>query len=245
MPKKDVPLVRLERREWFFEDCPDEEILGCWRYQFAREVDWLRAAIDKRGAANRKTIGDGTYSFLIMPQWPSKPYLSVDKEEREKWIKHSRGGTDQELWAYFLVPDRLPGRMEGLEVMKDRGGIRTKSQRLEITLLRIDWGVPDTILRKCFDSYLKQFRPTVIQPKNHGAKKTPGFVRRQQLQQLGMFRIIRANGGSVPRAKKSEKHLQIEKIDPWYNARKVVSDIIENAETKIVPKLSREELEQM
>lgn len=245
MSKKDSPPVRLETAECLFDDCPDEEVLECWRYEFSREVDWLKSAIGRHRARNAQKNGTIAYSFMVMPQWPSKPYLSIEKKEREEWIERTRGGTEQEMRAYFLVPDRLLGRMEDCELIKDRGAIRTKNQRLEITPFRIDWGVPDTVLLKCFEAYLKQFRPAAIQPKSHAAKKTPDFVRRQQLRQLGMFRIIQANGGSIARAKEAAKHIQTEKLDPWYEARKVVSDIIENAERKIVPELSREEFERI
>jgi hypothetical protein len=85
MSKKDVPLVELARPEWVFDDCPEDEVLDCWRYEFAREVDWLRAAVERRrgpittryGATVQvdtlTSFARGTfYTFLLMGDIPTK-----------------------------------------------------------------------------------------------------------------------------------------------------------------------------
>jgi hypothetical protein len=89
----------IDRLEWCFEECPDDELFYCWQYEFSREVDWLKSAVARRRSPFTTKYGaivpvdtlsglarSGFYVFLVMPQWPNEPYFSVGREERHKWI---------------------------------------------------------------------------------------------------------------------------------------------------------------
>jgi hypothetical protein len=294
--KKDIPLVRLDRREWFFEkDCPKDEVYDCWLYEFSREVDWLKAAVARLRAQiatkHGKTVNtlsrlaeETFYTFLLMPQWPAKPYLSVSEEERHKWIMWTRrselvGWTsrselsqaaallvdtpillksplpseiEDKILADYLVPREVPKGIEAqlAACLQNVGGpslrrprVRSKNNLMELALLLIDWGLPDSLLIRAFESYIKEFRPLVPNSLRirHTGKSDPDSMRLRQLDQLGRFRLWRANGQNVESARQtgylSASH------HCWYRAQRAVTALLENAETQIIPLLSRVELE--
>jgi hypothetical protein len=91
---------RLDRNEWYFEECPADEIDYCWTYEYARESPLLRRVVMtwRRGAKEDKLedymalveqikaepVGVSVYPF--MPSWPNKPYLSIDPKVRKEWL---------------------------------------------------------------------------------------------------------------------------------------------------------------
>jgi hypothetical protein len=256
----------LPEREWNFEDCPKDELWDCWHYEFAREIGWLKDIVERRRGPITSKHGYKThidtlssfalktrYSFLLQPfwssqhYWPSQPYLSAPPEERQKWIAWTRLETDQEHLAKSLIPKEVPKGIE-LELVKSlrnrkMARVRSEDNRVELALLRIDWARSDLVLNQAFESYLKEFRPIVDHPDIPQTGKTaPDSTRLRQLEKLGRFRLVRANNNSVALAR-ATGHLLTGNANPWYGALKAVKELIENAETQIVPRLSRKELE--
>jgi hypothetical protein len=251
--------INLPEREWNFADCPPDEIYDCWLYEFAREIDWLRNIVELRRMPI--TLGNGKqvqvdtltafarntfYSFLLRPDWPARPYLSASPEERHKWIRWTRLETEQEIHAQFLIPNIVPKTVH--EQLADslqnlgRARIRSEDNRLELALLRIDWAMPDSLLVRAFESYLREFRPMNPDfPTPHTGKRDPDSTRLRQLEKLGRFRVLRANGQSLQRAR--ETGYLAGSHDSWYRALRAVEALLNNAETLIVPRLSRIELE--
>src|SRR5258707_853558 len=76
--------------------CPDEELFDCWRYEFAREVDWLTEFVAKQLEEPEQARDFFSFPlflqwpFLLFPQWPEKPYLSVDPIERHRLLQSVR-----------------------------------------------------------------------------------------------------------------------------------------------------------
>jgi len=259
--------TNLPEREWNFADCPPDEIYDCWLYEFAREVGWLKAAVARRKGPITTKYGatvqvdtlpglarETFYTFLLMPQWPEKPYLSVSMAERDRAHLRTKGRPSefhQDIRADSLVPVEVPKGIEAdlAACLQNAGGaslrrprIRSKSNRMELALLQIDWALPDSVLKAAFEAYIKKFRPlcpnSVIR---RTGKSDPDSMRLRQLEQLGRFRLLRANGQNVERARKtgylSASH------HCWYRAQRAVTVLLENAETQIIPLLSRVELE--
>ena len=189
------------------------------------------------------------YSFLLRPDWPAQPYLSASREERQKWIAWTRLQTEQEILANSLVPVEVPKGIE--EQLADslhnfgrpRPRVRSKSDLTELALLLIDWTLPDSLLVRAFESYVKEFRPMVPNslPIRYTGKREPDSTRLRQLEQLGRFRWLRVMGQSIKRAR--ETGYLAGSHDSWYRARRAVDALIKNAETQIIPRLSRTELE--
>jgi hypothetical protein len=259
-PKEDP--IDLPETEWNFEHCPKNEIEQCWLYEFSREVGWLKAAVAKRRAPITGRDGtkhqvdtltpfarDTLYAFLLIPQWPVAPYLSIPQEERRKWISWTRLQTEQEFLATSLVPMHVP---EGIEeqlasCLRDFAHIRRLRVRekylSELALIRIDWSRPNSDLIRAFEAYIKVFRPP--EPRSWRVRPTgrtmPDSRMLQQLVQLGRFRLLRANGNKFERVKETG-HL-VGSSDSWYRARRRVEALIKDSEASIVPRLSRAKLE--
>jgi hypothetical protein len=255
--------IDIPEREWNFADCPKDEIEQCWLYEFSREIDWLKAAVAKRRAPITTKCGakvqvdtltrfarETLYAFLLMPQWPAQPYLSVPQKERCMWIEWTCLETEQEFLASSLVPPDVPeGIGEQLAAcLQNVGGLRLRRPRvrsennlLELALVRIDWKLPDSHLIRAFEAFVKEFRPLVPDslPVRHTGKTAPDSKRLWQFIQLGRFRLLRANENNVKRARETG-HLA-GSPDPWYRARKAVEALLKNAETLIIPRLSRAE----
>ncbi len=242
MPKaKPVP-VRLDRREWDFSECPESELYDCWLYEFARELDWVRdfAATRKEKALEYAALN----SFLIFSQWPENPYLSVSQDERLR-LRRTVRPDEEELEASFVgLDDISEGIKAQFRLVLEQSGrpiLRSKTGRIQVSLFRIDYQFPDSMILRFVKSYLLKNRPSNIHPTEHQARAMPDARRKQQLRQLGMFRLVRANNRSVTLAR-ATGHLKTSNANPWYRAVKTVEELVRNGETKIVPLLSRKAL---
>ena len=261
--------TEIDRLEWCFEGCPDDELRDCWLYEFAREIWWLKEIVERRRKPVTLRNGQQSqidtlthfarkthYSFLLRPDWPTQPYLSASTEERQKWIEWTRLQTEQESLANSLVPVEVPKGIEEqlAACLQNVGGfrrprVRSKDNLTELALVLIDWTLPDSFLTEAFESYIKEFRPLV--PNSPMLRRTgkaePDSMRARQLEQLGRFRLLRANRQNVKLALAAAAgHLKSDSYswyNSWYRARREVKQLLRNAETQIIPGLSRVELE--
>jgi hypothetical protein len=228
---KNAP-AKIDRLEWCFDDCPRDELFDCWLYEFARELGWLRefVAIQKAKKLEELAHEAAFYSFLLFPQWPSEPYLSVSEEERHSCMALVRPKTEQEILANSLVPRQLPkGTRKALADSLRASGrprIHSKDSLVELALLRIHWSRPDSVLIDAFKAYIKQFRPLdPYSPIRHTGRKEPDSKRRMQLRQLGMFRLIRANQDNCHATHTAfcyefgKDGVPLKKADAWYRAQ--------------------------
>lgn len=237
MPKPEPAPARLDRREWDFSECPASEIYDCWLYEFAREVDWVRDfAVSQKEKALQYAV---LYSFLIFPDWPEKPYLSVSEDERPR-LRRTVRPDEKEIEADFFDLDELSQDIKAqfrhaLE-QSGRPVLRSKTGRIQVSLFEIDWMFPNSMLLRFFESYLTKNRPAHIHPIEHRAKAAPDAKRKQQLRELGMFRLVRANALNISRARKTG-FLKTKKADPSYSAVKNIELLLESADSEIVPRL--------
>jgi len=238
MPKLEPAPVRLDRLEWDFSECPDSEIYDCWLYEFAREVDWVRDfAVSQKEKALQYAV---LYSFLIFPDWPEKPYLSVSEDERLR-LRRTVRPDEKEIEADFFDMTKLGFYIlqQFIKNAREQSGrpvVRSKTGRIQVSLFEIDWMFPDSMLLRFFESYLTKNRPAHIHPIEHRAKAVPDAKRKRQLRELGMFRLVRANALNISRARKTG-FLKSKKADPWYSAVKNIELLLESADSEIVPRL--------
>jgi hypothetical protein len=237
-----VPLNKLEHK---FDACPKEEIFYCWQHELARELDWLCEFAAKQKAKKLEKLAQTTgYYFLAFPQWPAEPYLSIEQSERQRLFRRVRP-TEMELDAGSLLLTKVPEAIE--ELLRDelrRSGkpvIKDGSKELEAVLFEINWRFPDSWLRRSFDSYLKVNRP--IKPMKHRARNDPDARRRQELKELGLFRLLRANNDFSVNAihKVFGAEIPLAKVDAWYNARTKTEALIKKFDTYLATSLQLSE----
>jgi hypothetical protein len=239
LPPETVPLNELEYK---FDDCPVEELYDCWSYEFARESEWMRAFVTKQNPKTLKELARSTiYSFLAFPQWPTQPYLSIEKSERQRLLLRVRP-TEKELEARFLERGEVPeGIEEALRAAFRKSGrsvLRDKTQRREMALFLIDWQFPDRLLLRFFESYLKLNRPSSISPTDNRARNSPDAHRRQELKYLGMFRLLRLHSNAHAAHKAFGQILQVNKVDAWYRARKSAKEHIKLLNEKMINRIA-------
>lgn len=122
--------------------------------------------------------------------------------------------------------------------------IRSPDQRLEVALFQIDWKLSDSLLLQFFESYLKLNRPNQTKPIQHRAKNTPDAHRRQQLRELGMFRLLRAhqfNGNATHKKFRTEfgrDGVPLKKVDSWYRARRNTQALLMEFENQMMHRFS-------
>jgi len=153
--------VQLPEHEWNFDSVPDEELVACCYWEYARESAFIRNAVQTaktafasqgiakpeseereafRVAAN-KAFGllHGTgfdISFWVGLPFP-KPWQSVDKTERAKWAHVRPKNPTKEIRPFGATGDIcIAGALqsEAMKVLKAR-------QELERRLWEIDNGV--------------------------------------------------------------------------------------------------------
>ncbi len=244
MPK-NAP-AEIDRLEWCFDNCPSHELFDCCRYEFARELGWLREFVATQKTKKLEELAhDATfYSFLLFPKWPSEPYLSVSEEERHNCIARARLDTEQKIRANSLVPRELPkgiGKALAASLRNlGRPRFHSKNSLMELALLRIHWARPDSVLVEAFQSFLKEFRPLEpYSPVRYTGRGEPDSKRRMQLRQLGMFRLIRANQDNCHATHKAFCHefgkdgVPLKKVDAWYRARDKTKALIKEESAQL------------
>lgn len=237
--------VKLERAECDFSGCPKTELFDCWRYEIARESESIKNVVQTLQEDTLTNVARKTgYSFFLFSDWPKVPYLSIQHQQRRAIIKLARP-SDQEMEAALLVPQMDP---KGIEVLLhelrdslekgERPRVSHSSERLEFALLRIDWVFPDTLLLQFLKSYLKQYRPAVVRLHERTGKEAPDSKHFYHLQQLGMYRVLRANDWKVTRAIEAG-HFNLSKSNrkAWSKARKAVENAISDFTSEFLRKL--------
>jgi len=98
------PGLEINREEWDFNLCPEKELRFCWVYEYMREVigaqsivakwrskarvqtfEGFCALAKKEGAPSVCVPGD---RFHYFPEWPARPYLSIEPFEKNQRYKN-------------------------------------------------------------------------------------------------------------------------------------------------------------
>jgi hypothetical protein len=232
-----------------FSKCPDSEIEECWRYEYAREVGWLSAEIQKLKPRIRTVLAKMSgYTFLACPEWPQQPYQLISEAWRNSAVLMATGffeSKQSECGSGPRIPRKIVrlGSMLKVDFLNFPDCKQPDLKRAEPTLLEIDWSVPDKYLMAGFEAFLKEFRLY----KALTGWKTPVSSMHQQLKELGLYRLVRACGGDISMARKSGRLSASNEtsLNKWYRARARVSALIKTAETKIIPNLEKRDLDSL
>lgn len=195
----------LDRNEWYFEECPADEIDYCWTYEYARESQLLRRLIVKwrRGAEGKKVedyralTGEihaepyGLCVYPFFPCWPNKPYLSIDLKTRKEWL--DRIGIQ---WDVVEEPYEIQARqwskestLSMLEKFARARSLSFRSASLQYVVFNIDWNLHDKELATMFHRWLKQNRPQHAKAFEMRGRGNPARKGRANLKYLSVYRL--------------------------------------------------------
>jgi len=213
----DWKCAKLEREDWDFSKCFDDEVQDCFDYEFARESKEAISYIERgRAPARRKTfenlfrliwedrpeyVGEKTPPtlpaglFSFCPEWPDEPYLSINRQERKRRLK-AMGGTST---ADEIGRDLC--KLSGLEMVRgycELGGTiqSIKHEWQWYAGFEIDWRLSNEEMIRSFKDWLNDNRPSHIKPIKDSkvGAGSPQRRMRADLKALGAFRLMRKHG---------------------------------------------------
>jgi hypothetical protein len=197
------------QEEWDFRSCPDAELSDCWTYKYSREIPELVSSVK----AWRKAVSSSNFeSFLTLsgrpsacslfdvfhffPEWPSRPYLSIPNNTREKRRQTIYGKVNAStalrpfLWHRFDwmdLTDHLQREYQGGRMPLVH---HVSPDTATLALMQIDWQFPDTAIIKQFRSFLETHRPEGKTPQKRKAGQGSRVrIMESELKALGAYRL--------------------------------------------------------
>ena len=213
----DWKCAKLVREDWNFSTCCDDEVQDCFDYEFARESQEAISYIERgRAPARGETfedlfrlfwedrpqyVGENTPPtlharlFSACPEWPDKPYLSINRQERKRRLT-VMGGTST---AHTINSDL--SNLSGLGMVNGYYELGGTIQSIEhewqwYAGFEIDWRLSNEEMIKSFKDWLIDNRPLHIKPIKDGkvGAGSPQRQMRSDLKALGAFRLLRKHG---------------------------------------------------
>jgi hypothetical protein len=177
-------------------------------------------------------------AYYIFPGWPKSPYRAISPGQRRSWLKEVQTREER-----FLVTNELEARPSeyGLRGTGDKSAWKrflrslrenTMANRFrafrtdltELVMFLLDWRLSDRQILALISKWLKQNRPQTLSKRTaHVGAGDPTRVKRKQLEQLGKYRIVRANGGNWRNP--GGRQLFTDQSH-WIKCRKLVEEII-------------------
>jgi hypothetical protein len=251
------------REEWDFRPrlLPKNEVWWCHRYEIGRicQTQPWRDDIQKF----RRECGGNTYDafwqkarkcfrtlksvewpsifYTLWPQWPLKPYLSVNPKDRRTrindWCRDEKPeALEQISFRNLFVNDRaflskhridlMLGRTKHLDKLEiENVGDTIQEAMSEIVALRIPGYTTDPELVEMFKEWLKQRgKEKGKEPTERLGAAAPTKIKRADLCAIGFWRLVRS-GMSRQQAiiyteKVSGRHLLANHASAWTRAMK-------------------------
>ncbi len=249
----------LDRNEWYFEECPADEIDYCWTYEYARESELLRRVIAKwrRGAKGNmvedyRALSEEIHAepygcvYPFFPCWPNKPYLSIDPKIRKTWL--GLLGMPPELEDLIDEPPyeiqaRYWSKESTAKMLKRfvmSRSLSFRNESLQFVVFNVDWNLHNKELETRFGRWLKENRPAGIKAREMRGRGTSEREGRANLKYLSVYRL----GKQMPRddamaflAEEGGKLKPYKTYQSWDSAVDKASAIIRSLEagTFIVP----------
>jgi hypothetical protein len=201
----------LDRNDWYFEECPTDEVDYCWTYEYARESEYLRTIITmwRQGAKADKIekyialedeIGTeplGVCVYPFFPCWPNKPYLAIDPKTRKAWLDRLGmpltltdliGEPPYEIQARNWSKESTRSMLEGFA--KGRS-LSFRHGSMQFVVFNLDWNLHDKELVTMFSRWLKENRPGDAKASEMRGRGNPVRQGQAKLKDLSMFRLLR------------------------------------------------------
>jgi hypothetical protein len=189
------------------------------------------------------TVGDETFliqlgAYYIVPEWPESPYRAILPGRRREYLQVLRareerflppiglearpveyelcGTTNISAWKRFLRSLR-----ENIAANRFRA---FRTDLSELVMMQIEWRLPKGEILALMSKWLEENHPpTVLMETEHQGAGDPIRAKRKQLELLGKYRIVRANGGDWRNP--GGRRLFADQSH-WIKRRKSVEDII-------------------
>jgi hypothetical protein len=201
----------LDRNEWYFGECPTDEVDYCWTYEYARESEILRKLVmEWRQNAKGNKLEDyqalpdeiateplGLCVYPFFPCWPNTPYLSIAPKTRKEWLNrlgmplpesYFTGGPTYEIqarnWSKESTRSMLERFAEGRSLSFRHGSI-------QYVVFNLDWNLHDKELATLFLHWLKQNRPKDAKAFEMRGRGNPVRQGQAKLKDLSIFRVLR------------------------------------------------------
>jgi hypothetical protein len=201
----------LDRNEWYFEECPTDEIDYCWTYEYARESEFLRTIVTKwrQSAKGNKledyiALEDGIYAeplgsavYPFFPCWPNKPYLSIDQKTRKAWL--DRLGMPLELSDLIDAPPygiqarkwSKESTRSMLETFAKGSSLSFRRGSVQYVVFNLDWNLHDKELATMFGRWIKENRPEDAKALEMRGRGNPARKGRANLKYLSVYRLCK------------------------------------------------------
>ena len=196
----------LDQNEWYFEECPTDEIDYCWTYEYARESETLRRVImEWRRSAKGNKIEDyvalveeiyaepfGLSVYPFMPCWPGKPYLSIDPGTRRAWLDQLGFLWDLGEEEAYTIQVRSWSRESTLKMLEKLAADKSLSFRkgpMQYVVFNVDWTYHDNQLVSWFRSWLTENRPPDSKAFEMRGRGNPARKGKANLKYLTIFRL--------------------------------------------------------
>jgi hypothetical protein len=198
-----------DKSDWYFEDCPADEVDYCWTYEYARESDTLKKIITKwRQSTKGNKVEDyialaeeinaepiflSVYPFF--PCWPHKPYLSIDPKIRKTWLAQIVPLWDLAEDEYWHgIQARYSGRQSTLKMFERfarAGSLSFRTGSSQFVVFGLDWNLHDKRLEAMFHDWLKENRPKDAKASERRGRGNPARRGRANLKYLSAYRILK------------------------------------------------------
>jgi hypothetical protein len=190
--KLKIDDVRVDREEWDFSACPDEQSEACYFYEFAREcpheIRAVRAQRDQLKDISRDNAPEQTFwhstidIFVDWPEFPDTPFLCIPKAERTRRIANAQRMTPPVQADLGGLIRLYAGKPPTSKTIKYGYG--------EIAAFLIDRRNSDEKLVRGFRQWLKNNKSLGAAHMVRKGKGSSHEQRRKDLKALGAWRLL-------------------------------------------------------
>jgi hypothetical protein len=191
----------LNRDEWDFSTCPEEQLEACYFYEFARECPHAISAARAAHLSPKEIVaacgpehafslaGSVVDLFKDCPEFPHTPFLSIPKSVRERRIANlCKPAPLIQADLPSLIrqhQNKVPRRKAIGKTLNYLGG------QGDIAGFFIDWRKSDEQLIQGFRQWLKTNRPLTAPAIVKKGKGSSQEQRRKDLKALGAWRLLK------------------------------------------------------
>lgn len=150
--------VNLQLRDWYFFDCPADELAACCYYEYARYSSAVVEAVRSLDGATKQfmeSFPTASYSAVLFEKIPGTPWLDLPPTKRRDWVDRWQppaAGLNLVVTSPANIvyqPPAFPGQ----------GPCLLHSPEETIAAIKVPWGYDDDQLKAAFKRFLKTHRP--------------------------------------------------------------------------------------
>jgi hypothetical protein len=187
---------QLDQFEWDFSGCPEEELVQCYVYEYARESKAfcrryraLRAKAKREGKSGYVAFADGSKLNLDCSEFPLTPWLRIPQPARKMLLPSIR-------WLESAVDIAYPEQPVGFNPATGE----------EVVKFEINWTYPKTKIASELKKWTDKFAET--RQNALDAKLTLRYPKQQARHQLCKVNLRRVQREPLEKARNERFLLQ-------------------------------------